>query len=203
MDMEQWLITLVNNYPVLVYALIVLISFVEGPILTILCGIIWSLGIVSFWPIYIALMVGDLIGDIVWYWIGRLFGHRFIGRFGKYFSIEEKEVTIVSKIFHKYKNSILLVSKITMGLGFALVTLITAGIVKIPFKRYLTVNTVGQVVWTAVLLIVGYLFGDLYAQFDNIFGKISLIGLIVLAALVLIGYGKYVRTRLSKAVSSS
>jgi len=195
--MQEWLTHAIANYPVLVYGIIIIVSFVEGPILAVLCGVLYHLGLIYIVPVYFSLMAGDLIGDCFWYWIGYHFGHRFIERFGKYFSIHEKNVNKVSKIFHSHRDTILIVSKLTMGFGFALVTLVTAGLVKIPFRKYITLNATGQFVWTAILLSIGYLFGNVYTSIDNIAGKISLVALFILLFAGLIGYGKFVRRKMS------
>jgi membrane protein DedA with SNARE-associated domain len=198
MNLQHALMYLVTNYPVLVYAVIIMTSFVEGPILALLCGVFYRLGFFHIVPIYFALMSGDLIGDCFWYWIGYRFGHRFIQRFGRYFSIHEKNVNKVETIFHTHKDSILLISKLTMGLGFALVTLVTAGLVRIPFKRYLTMNVLGQFIWTGLLLTLGYVFGNLYVSFNNIFARVSIGAFFVMLIVVMFGFGKYVRARIAK-----
>ncbi len=197
-DLPNTLMYLVTNYPVLVYIVLILTSFVEGPILALLCGIFYRLGLVHILPIYLALMAGDLIGDCFWYWIGYRFGHRFIQRFGRFVSIRERNVNDVEKIFHTHKDTILIVSKLTMGLGFALVTLVTAGLVKIPFKRYLTLNVFGQFIWTGFLLSLGYIFGNLYVSFNNIFARISIGAFFIVLIFIIFGFGKYVRTRFIK-----
>jgi membrane protein DedA with SNARE-associated domain len=197
--MHDWLSNVVVNYPILVYGVIAIVGFIEGPILALFCGILYRLGYLYIIPVYIALMMGDLIGDCFWYWIGRTFGHRFVSRFGKFFSVDEKSIRTVSKVFHRYRDPILLVSKLTMGLGFALVTLITAGMVRIPFKRYLALNVLGQFVWTALLLAVGYLFGHLYVSFDDLFSRLFLAMVLVIAVAALFGFGKYVRQRFSRS----
>ncbi|MEA2715615.1 MAG: hypothetical protein QOG91_643 [Candidatus Parcubacteria bacterium] len=198
--MQEWLIHIVNTHPYLTYAIIVFISFVEGPLLAMVCGLLVKLGDFHFIPVYVALMAGDLIGDTVWYGIGYHFGHRFVKRFGKYLSITEQGVSTIERIFHKYKSSILLVSKVTMGFGFALVTLITAGMVKIPFGRYLAMNILGQFIWTGILISLGYWFGHLYTEVDSIFGKISVLSLFIVASAGLFGYGKYLKKRVAKTV---
>ncbi len=198
--LQEWLTHLATNHPVLVYAIIIIVSFVEGPILAMLCGLFVKLGSFSFLPLYLALMVGDLIGDVFWYYIGYFVGHPFIRRFGKYFSVTEEGVTKVTAIFHKYHTYILLISKITMGFGFALVTLVTAGIVKIPFKKYIAMNVVGQLVWTGILMAVGYFLGHIYVAVDNVLGKLFIIALFVIAFIGLIGYGKYMRNRMKRSL---
>ena len=110
---EEWLIWLVTLHQYWAYAIIVAVAFAEGPYLSMAAGFLLRFDYFSFWPLYGALMVGDLIGDVVWYYIGRRWGHGFIKRFGKYFSITETGVEKVTKIFHKYKHSILFISKIS------------------------------------------------------------------------------------------
>ncbi len=196
--MQEWLISLITNHQYLVYGVIILVSFFEGPILAVLCGFLIHLDLLPLVPIYITLMIGDLIGDVVWYSIGRMFGHSFTRKFGKYFSITEEGVTRVTKIFQKHTSRILIISKITMGFGFAIVTLFTAGMSKIPFNQYISLNIAGQVIWTGILLFLGYFFGNLYEQLDGIFAKISVVALIVLISIGLIGYGKYIKGRMVK-----
>ena len=135
---------------------------------------------------------------MAWYWIGRAWGHRFIARFGKYFSITEEGVAAVEKIFHKHQDWILLLSKVTMGLGFALVTLVTAGIVKIPFRRYIAMNVIGQFVWTGIIISIGYGLGNAYVGVSSVLAKISILAMIVVAFAILFGFSKYVRSRIVK-----
>ncbi len=193
--MQQWLITLSADHSAVVYALIVVLACVEGPILSMLFGIVLRLGYFHLAPVYIALMVGDLIGDIFWYEVGRHFGHRFIKRFGKYFSITEEAVAKVTRIFHAYSDKILFISKISNGFGFALVTLMTAGMTRIPFLRYLSINLIGQFVWTGLLLAVGYFFGNAYAAVDGIFAKASVVALFIVLIFAFNGYRKYLARR--------
>ncbi len=193
--MQDWLIQLVTVHPYIVYGIIVITACAEGPILSMIGGVLIKLGYFSFWPLYLALMVGDLIGDVIWYYIGRYFGHGFIRRFGKYFDITEESVVKVTNIFHKYKHRILLISKMTNGFGFALVTLMVAGMVKIPFWRYITINIIGQFVWTGLLLSVGYFFGNLYVTVDSILGKISVVAVFILIFAAFLQYKKYLKKK--------
>ena len=88
-----------------------------------------------------------------------------------------------------------------MGLGFSLVTLITAGLVKIPFKHYLILNAIGQFFCTGLLMAVGYLLGNFYLVVGDILGEISAVALFIIVFIMLIGFGKYLRARLSKEYS--
>ena len=196
--MQQWLIHLAGSHTYLIYALIVALACAEGPILSMIFGVLLRLGYFSFIPVYAALMLGDLIGDVIWYFIGYRYGHAFIARFGKYWNISEEGVEKVTKLFHKHKHSILFISKITNGFGFALVTLMTAGMIKIPFWRYMTINLVGQFAWSGILLGVGYFFGEAYTEVNDWFGRISLGILFLIVIFALNGYKKYLKARAEK-----
>lgn len=184
------------------YFLIVPVTLVEGPVVMMVSGLLIKLGYLSFVPAYLLLMLGDLLGDIIWYGVGHAYGHRFIKRFGKYFSVTEEGVETMKRVFHRHHAKILFISKITMGLGFALVTLMAAGMSKIPFRRYLLLNFAGQFIWTGVLVSVGYLFGNFYVTLDSILGKIFLAAAFIMFFLCLIGFGKYMKKQTAQRYSS-
>ncbi len=87
--MPNQLIALLLQYR---YVLIVPVAIVGGPPFSILLGFIVRFSTLTFIPTYICLMLGELIGDAGWYWIGYRYGERFIKRFGKYVSITDKHV---------------------------------------------------------------------------------------------------------------
>lgn len=196
--MQEWIINLSTHHMYLVYAFIILTACIEGPILSIIFGILIKLGYFSVLPIYFCLMIGDLFGDTIWYWVGHSFGYDFVKKYGKYFSIHMSDIDKVKKIFHRYKRSILLISKLTTGFGFAIVTLFTAGLVRIPFRQYISMNLLGQFVWTGLLMSLGYFFSELYITFDHVLARVSIIvGFIIIVA-IFIGVGKYVKGRMTE-----
>lgn len=196
--MENLITQLAESHHYFTYFVILLASIVEGPIISMILGVMIKAGIVGFWPSYIVLMLGDIIADICWYWVGRRYGHKFINRFGKYVGVDEIKVEKLTHIFHKHKHSILFISKISNGFGFSLVTLITAGMVKIPFYKYFAVNFMGQLVWSGVLIGVGYYFSQWYIQIDSWMGKVGLIAVGLVLVWVFVQYTKYVRKQVIK-----
>lgn len=180
------------------YALMIPLAIIEGPILSIVCGFFVHTGALALFPTFLALAIGDLIGDALWYVLGRRYGHRFIARYGKFFSITEESVATVQRIFDTYHSSILLFSKLTMGLGFPGATLFTAGMTRIPFLKFMALNTLGQVLWTAALLSIGYYLGDVYVSLEGTFAIISTGGLMAVALLALFGFGRFVRATITK-----
>jgi membrane protein DedA with SNARE-associated domain len=113
---------------------------------------------------YIALVSGDFVADIGWYCVGRFGGRPIVLKWGHRFGITLKSIEKIEERFKRYHDKILIISKLTMGFGFALVTLVVAGMLRVSFKKYAVLNLIGGFVWTAVLLLVGYFFGNIYAS---------------------------------------
>lgn len=196
--MQEFLIKLSTEHVFWVYLLVICFASIAGPILSLIFGVLIKLGYFPFLPVYIALIMGDLLGDTAWYMVGRKWGHGFIRRFGKFFSVSESAVEKVTHIFKKYSSRILIISKITNGFGFAIVTLITAGLSRVPFAQYLSLNVIGQFVWSGMLIGVGYYFSHAYLAVDGVLGKMSVIALFVCLIAAFLGFAKYIKGRISK-----
>lgn len=172
------------------YFALVALSLFEGPYVMMLSGLLLKLGVIALVPAFIALSVGDLIADTLWYYVGYFFGDRFVLRFGKFFDITEENIVSAKELFSRHRKKILFGSKATAGFGFSLATLIAAGAVKAPFWEYLYLNIFGQFIWTTIMLSVGYFFGNLYVIVDNVLGKIFIVGVAFLALFLLLRLGR-------------
>lgn len=164
------------------YALLFLGAIFEGPVLMLASGFLIRLGQLELVPAYFTLMAGDFTADMVWYVVGRHGARVLIDKFGKFFNITPEIIAKIEKRFHTYHARILFISKITMGFGFALATLIVAGLLKINFKKYVVFNFLGGFIWTAFLLTVGYFFGNLYTFVPD---SLKWAFLIIAAALII------------------
>lgn len=165
------------------YALLFPISIVEGPVVTIIAGFLISGGYLNPYFVYGILIAGDLIGDTLYYMIGRFGGHFFIRRWGHIFGIDDIRLQKLEKNFENHGGKLLLFGK-TQGLGSAI--LAAAGISKMPYGRFMWINLLGTVVKVFVFLIIGYYFGQAYTQIDSTLNKIvTMSSLILIVAIVL------------------
>ncbi len=143
------------------YILIFLGSFFEGSAVMMTTGLLWHIGVVRFWPAYLALMAGDILSDIMWYAIGYFAARPFFARWGYLINATPEVIGRIERRFHRYHTRILVISKLTMGLGLAAVILTVAGMLRISFVRYVTINVLGGIVWILFLMGIGYYFGNL------------------------------------------
>lgn len=162
------------------YVLIFIGCYVEGSTVMMTTGLLWRTGVVAFWPGYMTLLVADILSDIMWYFIGFYGAAPFIRRWGHWFGMNSEIVEKVKKRFHHYHTKILIISKLTMGFGFAVPVLTVAGMLKVPFGRFLLINTLGSIVWVLGNMAVGYYFGSVALSVHRDFQIALLIALPVL-----------------------
>lgn len=149
------------------YILLIIGTIIEGPVVMMVSGFLFGLGQFSLVPMYFALVFGDFIADIGWYCLGRFGTRHTIFKYGHFLGLTPELLEMVENRFIKYHQKILIISKLTMGMGFAFIVLIVAGIFKVPFKNYVFLNLVGGFIWTAILVTVGYFVGNIFLIIPN------------------------------------
>lgn len=178
------------------YPLVFVGVIIEGPLLMIACGFFLRLGVFSFWPLYLSLVAGDLVADIAWYYIGHFFARPLLYRYGKFFGLTQEKFDKAVVLFRKYHTKILLISKLTIGLGMALATLVVAGASRVPIKAYILLNAIGEILLVAVLLSVGYFFGNVYSNIAGGFKIFFAIGAALIAVVSLYGFSRYMKNKI-------
>jgi membrane protein DedA with SNARE-associated domain len=124
-------------------------------------------------------VAGALIADSVWFQLGRRRGKRVL-RFLCRLSLEPDScVRQTENAFLKYGPKTLLVAKFIPGLNAVAAPL--AGDSGIGVLRFLALDALGVVVWSASYMGVGYLFGD---QLERVLGYAERLGsgLVILVA---------------------
>lgn len=166
------------------YILLIVGTILEGPVVMLSSGFLYRMGSFDFLPMYLALVSGDFIADIGWYCLGRYGTSQVIFKYGHYIGVTKESLDKVEKQFNKYHQKILIISKLTMGLGFAFIVLIVAGIFKVPFKNYVILNLIGGFIWTAFLITLGYFLGNIYLLIS---GPMKIIFLLVVLIAFILG----------------
>lgn len=154
----------------------------EVPIIA--AGIASSVGTLSPWWAFIACLVGALAGDSVIYAIGYHFGHSLVTRHPRFAHMlhAEREEKI-EKMIRKHELKVFFLSRFMVGIRAPVY--LTAGILRIPFRRFILIDTF------CATAVVGLFFGLSYAYGDQLTGLIrrSEIGFTVA---VIIGVGTLV-----------
>jgi membrane protein DedA with SNARE-associated domain len=176
------------------YVLLFLGIVIEGPILMVASGILIHNGFFSLFPAFLVIIFGDLVGDIIWYYIGYFFAEPFLKKYGKFFKITPEIFERAEELFNKYHVKILLISKVTIGFGMSLATLMAAGATRVSLKKYLMLNFLGEVFLVSVLLSIGYFFGQLYTAIDDALKVYFVVGSILVIGIFVFYSTKYIKT---------
>ncbi len=176
------------------YLILLPLSVIEGPIITVIAGFFATMGIFNPYLVYTIAVVGDIFGDTLAYGIGRWGSVPFINHFGRYVGITPEKTEKARAYFETHHTRAVLFSKIFHGVGVA--GLITAGNLKVPYKRFFWLCIRISLVQSAIFLTLGLLFGKAYIKFGrylDYFG-IATIG-IGIAVLLFFIIKKYIKRK--------
>lgn len=151
------IIALIEQYG---YVIILPISIIEGPIITVLTGFLVSLGFFNAFIAFLVLLLGDILGDVVYYALGKWSNKGFVRRWGKYFFLKEDNVERLTDYFKTRGRGAIVFSKVHAA-GSAV--LFSAGLGKMHFGAFLWYSFLGSVPKTLVLQAIGMYGG---ASFD-------------------------------------
>lgn len=143
------------------YVALFLAAIPEGPLLAVLSGFMLRTAALTLFPAYVALMLGNIVPDIVCYHIGR-FGskHDLVAKYGTKYPIIGKHFATVEKLWHGHFRKTVVLSKLSYGLSTPF--LMSAGLLHVPFRRYITYTVMVDFIAIGTFLALGYLFGEAY-----------------------------------------
>lgn len=163
------------------YIIMFLASYVEGGISMLAGGFLVSLGYFNLGGVIFAMFLGDILSDIMWYTIGYYGGNGILKKISNLFKITEARIEKIKTKLEKNAGKILITVKLTTGLCLA--TMITSGTIRLKLKKFLFFDTIGSILWSVIVVILGYFFGQSYMFLNNV---ITLGGLFMVLVLVIV-----------------
>ncbi len=187
------LLTLVVHYR---YAILFPLAFFEGPIVSFVAGMLIARGYFNVPLAYGILILGDLIPDTAYYLFGR-YGERktLISRYAAKIGIKENHFGAIRKLWHDHPGKTMFFSKLAYGLSTPF--LISAGVVGMPLKKFLSYALPVTLVQYALLMALGYYFGGSFNIIAQSFKDIQ----IIIVAIIAVAFAyyllqRYMRTKL-------
>lgn len=118
-----------------------------------------SHGSLNPWMSLASCLIGAILGDMIMYGLGRKFGRGLLQRRGYLHSLlsAEREREIEEK-FRRHGMTVLFAARFLVGIRSPIY--ITAGILKVPFRRFVIADTLCAVVVIPLFFGVSYLFAD-------------------------------------------
>ena len=156
------------------------------PILLLTGGLI-AAGKLPFWPIYLAAVLGAVIGDAVSYWIGHYFKDRIksIWPFKNYLGL----IAQGEMYFHKHGALAIFVGRFITGVKAVIPGV--AGMLGMPWGRFSAINIVSSFVWAAAHILPGMFLAAWLESIGLSLELVIVVGAIVLTvAALLLHYWK-------------
>jgi membrane protein DedA with SNARE-associated domain len=170
------------------YFILFPVMVIEGPIITIIAGFLSSLDLLNLFLVFAVVVIADLVGDFMYYAIGRWGREKFINRWGKYIGLSAEKIIRLESHFEKHTRKTLIIGKISHAFGAPI--LVAAGVAKIPFWEFIWFNFLATIPKSLFFLLIGYYFGQAYVRLNKYLDYFT-IGFLILAILILISYFTY------------
>lgn len=160
-------------------------QFIPGHSIVIISGLLAKIEVLNIYKVFLVVIFGAVIGDIIGFYLGRKYGISLLTKFGQYLFLKKeyidkalmlvKENTVKTIILGRF-------SPITRTLSPFLV-----GASGIHTKKFWLFDSIGVIIWATMSIMVGYIFGASYNTVSALLGKYILIA-ILLGFFIVWGY---------------
>lgn len=160
-------------------------TLLEGEATVILGGLLAHQGILDLESLILVALVGTLIGDQIFYYLARWKGYDWACRSSRF----RKNYPKASELMRKHAIWIILLSRFLYGLRTIIPT--CCGVMRIPAWRYSLLNFISAVLWTPLMALLGYGFGQSVQVFLSEWQglQLLLLGVVLTAVLFIWFYG--------------
>jgi len=112
----------------------------------------------TLWGIIVVGVIACTIGDNLGYWIGHKGGRPLLDRQRRIFRISPQHLQRGERFFARYGSFTVLFARFVFGMRIIAGPL--AGVLKMPWKKFVLFNFLGAVLWVTTIASLGYVFGS-------------------------------------------
>ena len=138
------------------------------------------------------ILVGTLactLGDNLGYWIGHHGGRPLLHRYQRVFRITDEKIARGEKLFERFGPTTIFFARFVFGMRVIAGPL--AGVLRMPWRRFVLFNFLGAAIWVTVISCVGYFFGQHWQRLLEIVGRANLVVFVVALAVVWLLWRRY------------
>ena len=167
--MVYWVNSFIDNYVVSygVLAILVLMTFesalipIPSELVMTLAGFLAATGKLNLLDAILAGVVGNVVGSMLLWVIGRTGGRALAERYGRYVRLRAKDLDRAEKWFNKHGEAAVIISRL-LPVVRSVISL-PAGVAEMPFGKFTLYTFVGSVPFVALLGLAGYWLGSNYS----------------------------------------
>lgn len=163
------------------YYAVFLGAFIEGETVLVLGGIAAHRGYLELSWVVVAAFTGSWLGDLLYFFLGRRYGHAILARF----PVLQPKARQMQRLVERYHTPLILGVRFLYGLRT--VGPMVIGMSALPALRFVVLNAFGALIWSVAVAAAGYAFSNvLEALMPQIrhYEEYLFIGVLVVGVLV-------------------
>jgi len=150
--------------------------FLPGDSLLFAAGLLSASGFLSFGPLVVVVVVAAILGDSVGYWFGRRVGPRIFKREDSRF-FKQEYLKRTEQFYQKYGGRALVLARFVPIVRT--LAPILAGVGSMQYRRFISYNAVGGLLWGAGMVSLGYFLGSIIPNSDRYVLPLSLVVIVL------------------------
>ena len=140
------------------YILLFIGTVFEGELVLLTAGFFAYLHVLNLWVVMVVALAGAIVGDNIWFTVGKVGGMPFLKKWGKLFFLSQKRIDKAAEFFDKHGSKTVFFSRFIFGTRIGSATM--AGTFGMSFKRFFTSNFLAAAVWVVITSLLGFFFGS-------------------------------------------
>jgi membrane protein DedA with SNARE-associated domain len=148
--------------------------------------------------------LGETIGGVIAYAVGYFGGRPVLARYGRVVLLSEEELASGEAWFGRYGDWVVLITRLLPAIRSFIA--LPAGVVRMPFWRFLVLGAIGSAIWCTALAIVGHTLGQNWQNVSTSLRKYDVIIVIAVVAIIVFAIYKRIssfRARRDRAAATS
>ncbi len=185
--------------PFWVYVTLFFFAFVENvfppspsDLVVVIGGSLVSTGVISFIPTLLLTTIGSVVGFMILFYFGSTVDRKVVHS-GKYKYIPVDAIEKVELWFKKYGYYVIIANRFMPGTRS--VISFFAGMSSLNVKKTLLLAAISALVWNAIIIYLGYVFGNNVAVVDKYLSTYSNIAIAITVVVVIIFVMKFYLSR--------
>jgi membrane-associated protein len=142
------------------------------------------------WIIVVA-TVASTLGDNLGYALGHYGGRPLVARYQAFFRIEDKTLARGESLFARFGAVTVFFARFVFGMRVIAGPM--AGVLRMPWRKFLLFNFLGAAVWVTVISCAGYLFGQHWWRLEGYIKRFDIA--IAIVALIAVAFWWWRRRR--------
>lgn len=162
-------------------------TFLEGETVLLVGGALAHQGILSWKGVAFSAFLGSLIGDQLWFYLGRHFGPRWLAQRPRL----QRRFSRAEHALQRYGDRFVVGFRFIAGIR--MVAPFLFGATNYGAARFAVLNALGAAVWAVTISLLGFSLG---AGMQSVLERAGHVEELALAALVIVGVGAFVTQHL-------